>query len=103
MKLIDFRNQKFGEIPKQDNPSYDIHECLLLCKAQDDQTGLYVICKIEENQKDINEVCQLGLFWDVEMALLFANNITSTIKIKPIIGEKTWSNILNHEYPLWGR
>lgn len=69
MELIDFRNQKFGEIPKQDNPAYDVHECLLLCKAEDEQTGLYVLCKIAENQKYIDEVQQLCLFWDIEVAL----------------------------------
>jgi hypothetical protein len=100
MELIDFRNQKFGEIPKQDNPAYDVHECLLLCKAQDDQTGLYVICKIEENQKDKDEICQLGLFWDIDIALIFATNFPSKTIIKPVEGEKRWSNLLNHEFPL---
>jgi len=77
MELIDFRNQKFGEIPKQDNPAYDVNECLLLCKAEDDQTGLYVLCKIEENQKDIDEVKQLCLFWNIEVALKWSEVVAS--------------------------
>lgn len=74
LELVDFREKTFGEIPKQDNPAFDVHECLLLCRADEDQTGLYVVCKIDENQKDKDEVSQVGLFWDIEMALLFSNN-----------------------------
>ena len=74
LELVDFRTKKFGEIPEQDNPAFDVHECLLLCKAEDDQTGFYVVCKIDNNQKEKDEVSQLGLFWNIEMALLFANN-----------------------------
>lgn len=97
MELIDFRTKTFGEIPKQDNPAYDVHECILLCKGEKDQTGLYVVAKIEDNQKDKDEVSQLGLFWDIDLALLFANNVPSDYKAK--VG-KTWSTILPHEYPL---
>ena len=73
MKLIDFKNKKFSEISKLLNPAYDIEECLLLCKAEDETSGLYVLLHIEEDQKDKDEVKQLCLFWDIEMALKVSN------------------------------
>ena len=100
MEIVDFRTKTFGEIPEQDNPAYDIHECVLICKAEDDQTGLYVVAKIDENHKDKDEVSQLGLFWNIDMALLFAENIPSDWKPKKVEGGKTWSTILPHEFPL---
>ena len=102
MELIDFREKTFQEIPEQDNPAYGVHECILLCKAEKNQTGLYVVTKIEDNQKDKDEVSQLGLFWDIGMALLFANNVPSDFKPKKVECRKTWSKLLLHEFPLWG-
>jgi len=56
MEVVDFRTQTFGEIPTQDNPAYGVSESVLICKAEKDQTGLYVVAKIEENHKDKDEV-----------------------------------------------
>jgi len=105
MEIVDFRTQTFGEIPTQDNPAYDVHECVLICKAEDEQTGLYVVAKIEDNHKNKDEVQQhevqqLGLFWNIDMALLFAKTIPSDWKPEKIEGGKTWSTILPHEFPL---
>ena len=69
MEIVDFRNKTFREIPILDNPAYDVHECLLLCKAEEEQTGLYVLCKIAKNQRDMDAVKQLCLFWDIEVAI----------------------------------
>lgn len=100
MEIVDFRTKTFNEIPKQDNPSYDVHECVLICKAEEKQTGLYVVAKIDKNHQEKDEVQQLGLFWDIEMALLFGKNIPSNIEIKPFKKDKTWTSILPHEFPL---
>jgi len=100
MTVKDFRTQTFGEIPEQNNPAYDVHECVLICKAEEYQTGLYVVAKIDENHKDKNEVRQLGLFWDIDMALLFAKNIPNDFKPSKVEGGKTWSTILPYEFPL---
>jgi hypothetical protein len=40
------------------------------------------------------------LFWDIDIALIFATNFPSKTIIKPVEGEKRWSNLLNHEFPL---
>lgn len=72
MEIVDFRSKKFSEIPTQDNPAYDVHECLLICKAENEQTGLYVLLKIEENEPEVDELKQLALFWDIEIAVKVA-------------------------------
>jgi hypothetical protein len=100
MEIVDFRTKTFGEIPKQDNPAYYADECILLCKAEEDQTGLYVVLKIDENHKDKDEVSQLGLFWNIEMALLFADIVPSNIKAKPVDCGKPIHKFLKHEFPL---
>jgi len=100
METVDFRKKTFSKIPTQDNPAYNIHECILICAAEKSQTGLYVVLKIEENHKDEDEVVQLGLFWNIEMALLFAEIIPSNIKTKPINNGKPIHKFLNHEFPL---
>lgn len=100
LEIVDFRTQTFGEIPTQDNPAYDVHECVLLCKAEAEQAGLYVVAKIEDNHKDKDEVQQLGLFWNIDMALLFAETIPSDWKPAKVEGGETWSTILPHEFPL---
>lgn len=100
MEIVDFRTKTFGEIPTQDNPAYYADECILLCKAEEDQTGLYVVLKIDENHKDKDEVSQLGLFWNIEMALLFADNVPPNIKTKPVGCGKPIHKFLKHEFPL---
>ena len=100
MEIVDFRTKTFSEIPKQDNPAYNIKECILICAAEKSQTGLYAVLKIEENHKDEDEVVQLGLFWNIEMALLFAGIIPQNIKTKPISSGKPIYKFLKHEFPL---
>ena len=100
MEIVDFRTETFSEIPKQDNPAYYADECILICKAEPDQTGCFIVARIDENQNEKDEVSQLGLFWSIDMALVFAENIPSCVKIHPVKEGKTWSTILPHEFPL---
>ena len=103
MEIVDFRTKTFSEIPKQDNPAYSDYECVLICKAEDKQTGCYVVMKINEGQSKINEIQQIGLFWTIENAFLFSelikpnNNLTPKIKKED---EVTWSNAGWWQFPL---
>jgi len=103
MEIVDFRTKTFSEIPKQDNPAYSDDECILICKAEKSQTGCYVVMKIEENNQDEDEVAQLGLFWNIEMALLFAELIKPNSNLTPKIKKEdkvTWSNAGWWQLPL---
>jgi len=103
LEIVDFREKRFCEIPKQDNPAFENKECIMIFKAEETQTGCFVVVKINEDEKEVDGIAQLGLFWDYKMALLFAENIESTATKKPIEERKCWTTLLNHEYPLWGR
>lgn len=103
LEVIDFNSKIFSDIPKQDNPAYADDECVLICKAQDDQTGCYVVMKIDKGQSKIDEIQQLGLFWTIESAILFSKVVTPNNNLTPEIkkeDEVTWSNAGWWQLPL---
>lgn len=81
MEVLDFTNKTFQEIPEQDNPAYDIHECFMVCRSQDySQTKKrFVVLKIEpvENPKENESVTRIAEFWDSALALDFTDAYVS--------------------------
>ena len=94
-QIIDFREKTFSEIPEQDNPAFmskaewdSLNEsgCLLITK-QDEQKPPYKNCGrfcvfdigVVENPKEDESVTYLGLFWEIENAMLFAEAYTSKL------------------------
>jgi len=83
LEVIIFADKTFREIPKQNNPTFDItnysgvkqrvKECLLICKVADPKysgvkngyTVIFVPFK--------GEITSKGRFWDIEPAVIFAN------------------------------
>jgi len=95
MEIVDFSKKTFNEIPKQDNPAFmtkkewdNVGEngCLLITK-QDEQKPPYRNCgrlcvfKIEpvENPHEEESVTCLGLFWEFELAKMFADAFSSVV------------------------
>ena len=89
MNIINFSEKTFREIPKQDNPAFmtkkewdELGEngCIMIVK-QYKQTPPYMNCgricvldiAVVEFPEEEENVTQLGLFWELSHALLFAN------------------------------
>jgi len=100
LQVVDFREQQFNAIPEQDNPAYSDKECILICKAEDKQTACYVVMKINEGQSNIDEIQQLGLFWAIESAFLFAKLIKPKKQQLMPKDKITWSNAGWWQLPL---
>ena len=88
MEIVIFKDKKWHEIQRQDNPAFDYiyndsrlqerivgrnNHCLVICKAEDYQSTSisngYVVVEIPYEPKD---VIKRGLFWHLEYAELFA-------------------------------
>jgi len=103
LEIVDFSKEIFSKIPKQDNPAYSDVECVLICKAEESQTGCFVVMKINEGQSIIDEIQQLGLFWTIENTFLFSKTVTANNNLTPKIkkeDEVTWSNAGWWQLPL---
>jgi len=94
MKIVDFSTHTFQEIPEQDNPAFmtkkqwdEIGEngCVLITK-QKEQKPPYTNCgrfsvyeiRVVENPMEEDTVRYLGLFWEIEHALLFSKAFVET-------------------------
>jgi len=80
MEIVDFSGKTFREIPEQDNPAYQATEkCLMIVKQLQQElpyvnAGKLVVLLIEPvpDPYEQESVTQLGLFWELEDAMLFA-------------------------------
>ena len=94
MEIVNFYEKTFREIPEQDNPAFmtkkewdaiNQNGCILITK-QEKQKPPYVNCgricvfKIDPSEypKEEETVTYLGLFWELEHALLFAETFINT-------------------------
>lgn len=86
MEVISFLNQRFHEIPEQDNPVFNTsnyigeklraQECILVCKVSDVKTS-----GVGDGFKVIHvpiqgEVIRRGVFWKGDDAMVFAETIS---------------------------
>jgi hypothetical protein len=88
MKIITFKNKRWDEIPKQDNPAFDYIDlneyeslrreaCILITKVMPyrriSKDG-YSVTEVPKQRIDV--ICR-GLFWNLEDAQAFANAIAN--------------------------
>ena len=78
MEVVNFCNSKFWQIPKQDNPAFDKHECYMI--VQDENPNFTNVLHIEPvidplSEESVTRICKC---WDsnkaLEIAELLANN-----------------------------
>lgn len=96
MQIVDFHEKTFNEIPRQDNPAFMNKKewdaagedgCLLITKQDPNKTpyknnGRFCVFEIEpvENIDNNDSVIYLGLFWDINVARLFAESYVQYIE-----------------------
>ena len=97
MEIVNFSERTFKEIPKQDNPAFMNKDewdevgqdgCILITKQEEQKPpykncGRYCVFKIEsvEFPDEQETVTYLGLFWEIETAILFSEALAGKIKI----------------------
>lgn len=78
--IVDFREKTFREIPKQDNPAFmtkkewevvGLNGCILITKESISRFSVFKITPVD-NPMEEDSVRQLAFFWDIELAILFA-------------------------------
>jgi len=78
MEIINFSDTLFYNIPEQDNPVYDKHECILICQTESHAVkhngAKYMVIHVipVDHPYEGESVHQKGLFWYEEDAILFA-------------------------------
>lgn len=96
MEIVDFSNLEFTEIPIEDNPalmpiddwkSINQQGCLMICKQVKQKppyvnAGRLVVLRVDPVTNPFAEesVYHLGLFWELEEALLFCKSFVNQIK-----------------------
>ena len=73
LEVVNFSNKKFHEIPEQDNPAYDKHECLLLVDYGDGKKVLLIHIKPVDNPKENESVHRVAVFFDESTAMEVAD------------------------------
>ena len=73
MEIINFSNVKFKDIPEQDNPAYDKHECLMLCEAANSKMILLAHIIPVNNTLKNDSLTRIGYFLNEEIAINVAD------------------------------
>jgi len=68
MEILEF-NKMFSEIPEQDNPAFDVHECYMICKSPDGLRYSVLFIKPDE----VDSVTRIAEFFDQDTALLWTD------------------------------
>ena len=75
MQTIDFYPQEFRDIPEQDNPAFDNHECVMIVKEYNGEKA----CVLHIVPDPVETVTSIASFWGhdraVEYAVWLVNNI----------------------------
>ncbi len=66
MDTVNFYPKTFQEIPEQDNPAFDEHECLMIVAESNTNSGHAVVLHIKPGPVD--SVNHIAKFWDYEKA-----------------------------------
>jgi hypothetical protein len=102
MEIVVFKDQKWTEISKQDNPAFDyIYENQRLQEGfKGRRTHCFLICKVLPYEESVGkngyavievplkgDVIRRGLFWKLEDAEVFADRISGTFEsaTKPLM------------------
>jgi len=78
MEVVNFCNSKFWQIPKQDNPAFDKHECYMI--VQDENPNFTNVLHIEPvidplSEESVTKICKCcDSNKALEIAELLANN-----------------------------
>jgi len=78
MEIVNFNDRTFGEIPNQDNPAFDKHECIMIVLSGELESknngAKYSVLHIQPTDDPYNEetVTRKGMFWEMEDAHNFA-------------------------------
>lgn len=78
MQTVDFYPQEFHQIPEQDNPAFDNHECVMIVK----ELGGTKACVLHIKPDPLESVTSIALFWRHDRAVEYAeffrpNNVLS--------------------------
>ena len=72
MQTVDLYPQEFHEIPTQDNPAFDNHECVMIVKEH----GGTKACVLHIVPDPVESVTSIALFWRHERAVEYAEFFT---------------------------
>lgn len=76
MQTVDFYPKEFDEIPEQDNPAFDKHECVMIVK----EYGGTKACVLHIVPDPVESVISIALFWRHELAVEYAEFFTTNVE-----------------------
>lgn len=70
LEIVDFSNEEFHKIPKQDNPAFGDDECMMI--VREPKTGRLVVLYIKPDP--IEAVNSIAIVWDKDIAVMICEN-----------------------------
>lgn len=95
LSVIDFSNQSFREIPRQDNPAFMTQEdwdnigqkgCVMICAERSLKNNELIRNRFSVlliTPSDIDSVNNVGIFWEEDLAISFANWFAQAYPLTP--------------------
>jgi hypothetical protein len=82
MEIVNFKDTEFKDIPFQDNPAFDKHECILIFKNIDKNGASITVSHIVPTENPYKEetIHRKANFWNIEDAIFYAEKFIDNKK-----------------------